>query len=189
MESTTTENPLIFCSGIGMLLPKFEESLSKFDDAFDFVLAKEDAYGVYNSELLKDAPRDLFESNGTLDDKIFFVGNIVPLMDAEGRRFNAKVAKIGDDQITFDLNHPLAGKDLHFKGSIIDVHEASEAEYKAFTQPRSCGGCGGIARDGRRRHKKADGGDRPPSAKRKPVPAALPRFATSRRPTSFSRLA
>ena len=131
VESTTTENPLIFCSGIGMLLPKFEENLSKFDDAFDFVLAKEDAYGVYNAELLKDAPRNLFETNGTLDEKIFFVGNIVPLMDAEGRRFNAKVAKIGDDQITFDLNHPLAGKDLHFKGSIIDVHEASDAEYSA----------------------------------------------------------
>ncbi|MBQ6962951.1 MAG: peptidylprolyl isomerase [Paludibacteraceae bacterium] len=148
VESTTTENPLIFCSGIGMLLPKFEENLSKFDDAFDFVLAKEDAYGVYNAELLKDAPRNLFETNGTLDEKIFFVGNIVPLMDAEGRRFNAKVAKIGDDQITFDLNHPLAGKDLHFKGSIIDVHEASEAEYKAFTQPHSCGGCGGSCSGG-----------------------------------------
>ena len=150
LESTTTENPLIFCSGIGMLLPKFEEELAKFasSDTFDFVLAKEDAYGVYRDDLLKEVERSLFETEGVLDEKMFFVGNMVPLMDAEGRRFNGRVVKITDDGITFDLNHPLAGKDLHFKGSIIDVHEASEAEYNAFTQPRSCGGCGGGCNSG-----------------------------------------
>jgi FKBP-type peptidyl-prolyl cis-trans isomerase SlyD len=46
MESATAEKPLVFCFGIGMMLPKFEEELKnkKVGDAFDFTLACNDAY-------------------------------------------------------------------------------------------------------------------------------------------------
>ena len=145
IESTTIENPLIFCSGVGMLLPKFEEQLQerKTDDSFDFILLKSDAYGERHEDLIKDADRKLFEKDGTLDEKIFFIGNTVPLMDTEGHRFNAAVVKIDKQSITFVLNHPLAGKDLHFVGSVIDAHEASEKEIESFTHACGCHGCGG----------------------------------------------
>jgi FKBP-type peptidyl-prolyl cis-trans isomerase SlyD len=70
-------------------------------------------------------------------------GNLVPLMDSEGNRVNAMVVSIGTDVVTVDLNHPLAGEDLHFVGEVIEVRDATEAEIKAFLNPGGgCGSCG-----------------------------------------------
>jgi FKBP-type peptidyl-prolyl cis-trans isomerase SlyD len=38
------------------------------------------------------------------------------------------VTDVGDDEITIDANHPLAGKTLHFDVSVEDVREATEEE-------------------------------------------------------------
>jgi FKBP-type peptidyl-prolyl cis-trans isomerase SlyD len=144
MESTTLENPLTFCSGLQLLLPKFEDEVTPLspDDTFDFTLEAEDAYGLYNKELVREVPRSVFEQGGTLDEDIFFVGNTIPLMDSEGNHFNAVVTDISDSSVTVDINHPLAGQSLHFKGKVIDIHDASQEELDRFTR-HSCGGCGG----------------------------------------------
>ena len=39
----------------------------------------------------------------------------------EGKPFRAKVLAVGDDDITLDLNHPLAGKTLHFTVEIVGI--------------------------------------------------------------------
>ena len=35
---------------------------------------------------------------------------------------------INETTVTVDVNHPLAGQDLHFTGSIVDVREATAEE-------------------------------------------------------------
>ena len=47
VEQTTTENPLTFLYGVGMMLPKFEENISGLNegDKTSFDLAAADAYG------------------------------------------------------------------------------------------------------------------------------------------------
>jgi len=43
-----------------------------------------------------------------------------------------------------DLNHPLAGEDLHFIGSILEMRIATEEEIQAAFSANSCsGGCAG----------------------------------------------
>lgn len=140
MEKATVEQPLSFVYGIGMMLPKFEENLfgMQAGDKFDFVINTEDAYGEYDDESVLDLDRAIFEIDGKIDEEVIFEGNVVPLMDNEGNRINAQVVTISDSHVTVDLNHPLAGETLHFKGSVLEVREASEKELAALMG----GGCG-----------------------------------------------
>jgi FKBP-type peptidyl-prolyl cis-trans isomerase SlyD len=101
-------------------------------DKFDFKLDQSDAYGEYEDANLIDLERAMFEVEGKLDEKIIFEGNIVPLSDSDGNHYQAVVVKVSDTHVTVDLNHPLAGEDLHFKGSVLDVHEPTSEELTAL---------------------------------------------------------
>ena len=41
---------------------------------------------------------------------------------------DGRVVEIGDDTVKVDLNHPLAGEDLHFKGEVLSVRVATADE-------------------------------------------------------------
>jgi FKBP-type peptidyl-prolyl cis-trans isomerase SlyD len=145
MEKATVEQPLNFVYGVGMMLPKFEENLfgMQVGDKFDFVINTEDAYGEYDDDSVIDLDKAIFEIDGKIDEEVIFEGNVVPLMDSEGNRVNAQVVSINDTHVKVDLNHPLAGENLHFKGSVIEVREASEQELAALMGGGGCGsGCG-----------------------------------------------
>jgi len=144
MEKATAEQPLSFIYGVGMMLPKFEENIFGLaaGDTFDFVINNEEAYGPYEDENVLDLDRSIFEIDGKLDTEVVFEGNVVPLMDNEGHRINAQVVEVTDTHVKVDLNHPLAGENLHFKGSILEVREATEKELAALTGGGCGGGCG-----------------------------------------------
>lgn len=154
MERATTEQPLTFIFGIGMMLPKFEEYLYGLEEGmnFDFIIENEDAYGPYMDEYLIDLDRSIFEIDGKLDEEMVVVGNVVPLMDSEGNRMNAEILEITTDKVKVDLNHPLAGERLHFKGKVLEVRDATEEEIQSVMgggcncgcDESSCNsGCGG----------------------------------------------
>ena len=148
MEKATAEQPLSFVYGVGMMLPKFEENLfgMQAGDKFDFVINTEDAYGEYDDASVLDLDRAIFEIDGKIDEEVIFEGNVVPLMDNEGNRINAQVVAVTDAHVTVDLNHPLAGETLHFKGSVLEVREASEKELAALMG--NGGGCGSGCGEG-----------------------------------------
>ena len=95
----------------------------------------------------KIVPRSIFEIDGKIDPKRIFEGAVVPLMNSEGERFNGTITQIGKDQITVDLNHPLAGKTLNFIGSVVEHRDATNEELQEMAKMLSgeggCGGCGG----------------------------------------------
>jgi FKBP-type peptidyl-prolyl cis-trans isomerase SlyD len=125
VESATEEQPLTFLYGAGQMLPKFEENLSTLStgDQYDFRLSAEDAYGNYDEEAVANLPKDMFK--GT---EIPEIGSIVPLQDNNGNHFQGAVVSIAEDAVIVDLNHPMAGQALHFKGNILNVRPANEEE-------------------------------------------------------------
>lgn len=146
MEQTTPENPLRFLYGMGLMLPAFEAQLKDMDSGseFDFMLPCEDAYGKYDEESVIDLPKNIFEnSEGELDDSQVYADAIVPLRDAQGNVFNARVVEVKDDVVKVDFNHPLANEDLYFSGKVIAVQDASDEEIDEALNPHghSCG-CG-----------------------------------------------
>lgn len=130
VESLNTSNPLTFLFGTGGLLPKFEENLNGLatGDSFEFSLGSEDAYGPVVESAVVQVPKTVFEVDGKIDETLMQVGSMVPMMDAEGRRLNGKVIALEGDAVKMDFNHPMAGNDLHFKGEVTDVREATEEE-------------------------------------------------------------
>jgi len=123
-ESATEEQPLTFLYGAGQMLPKFEENLSELStgDTYEFRLSAEDAYGEYDEEAVANLPIDMFK------DEIPEVGSILPLQDNNGNRFQGQVVSVAEDSVIVDLNHPMAGQELHFKGNILNVRPATPEE-------------------------------------------------------------
>jgi len=124
-ESATEEQPLTFLYGAGQMLPKFEENLSGLStgDAYDFRLAAEDAYGNYDEEAVANLPIDMFKGTEVPE-----IGSILPLQDNNGHRFEGQVVSVAEDAVIVDLNHPMAGLELHFKGNILNVRPATPEE-------------------------------------------------------------
>lgn len=153
IEETSEECPFDFVSGLNMLLPEFEQQLEPLcnGDHFDFLLTPEQAYGEYVPARVLDLDKQLFTVNGHFDAQHVHIDAIVPLQNADGQRFNGRVMAITDDKVKVDLNHPLAGKTLHFVGQILEIHDATGEEITQYLQVMtgqgSCGGncesCGG----------------------------------------------
>ena len=143
VETVTTANPLTFIYGTGGMLPKFEENLDglKAGDTFKFGLNSEDAYGPVVENAIVEVPLDVFKVDGEVDNNILQVGNMVPMMDNSGNRLNGKILSIGEDAVKMDFNHPMAGKDLFFTGTVTEIREATEEELSHGHVHGSGGGC------------------------------------------------
>ena len=66
------------------------------------------------------------------------VGKSVPMMSSNGERLNGIVLDLSDDAVKMDFNHPLAGEDLYFSGTILEVRQPSDEELARMLS----GGCG-----------------------------------------------
>lgn len=149
-EETTKQEPFRYLSGFSMTLEKFEKETAALNigDSFDFTLTKDEAYGDYYEDRVLMLDKQMFCINGKFDSENIQVDALVPLQNADGQRFLGHVLEITDTQVRMDLNHPLAGKTLNFKGTIVEKEVASPQEIQAMIahltgQGGGCGGCGG----------------------------------------------
>lgn len=153
LEEATTERPFIFISHMGVTLPAFEEKLVGLSagEEFDFTIGKDQAYGDYDDEGVLELDKEMFCIDGKFDHEHIYEDAIIPLQNQEGQRFQAQVVKVGADKVTVDLNHPLAGCDLKFVGSVLVSREATNQELEQMAKLLSgegCGGCGGCGGGG-----------------------------------------
>ena len=150
MEKATAEAPLVYCHGEGMMLPAFEHAMEGLEEgaSFDFRIPCEEAYGEYDTDGVRELDKTLFyNGDGEFDSERVFVGAIVPMNTADGQIINAQIAEITKNKVTIDLNHPLAGENLHFVGKVLNIRKVTEGELKALHH-RGCGGCGGHCSGG-----------------------------------------
>lgn len=150
MEKATAEQPLTFVFGVGMMLEAFERNLKglQVGDAFDFVLPCAEAYGNYSDEQIAELPKHIFEIEGKFDSEAIAVDKMIPMMTADGHRLEGLVVEVGDDFVRMDFNHPLAGEDLHFVGSVLEVRKSTEEELEKILSPCGCGHCHGDCEGG-----------------------------------------
>lgn len=145
-EETTPEEPLQYIHGLGMMIPAFEQNLEGLSegDHFDFMIPTAEAYGEYNDDDVINLPKNIFLIEGKFDTETIKAGEIVPLVDAEGNRINAEIVEVMENEVRVDLNHPLAGEDLYFKGHIVSVTQPTDEELQQMMNPHhGCGGCHG----------------------------------------------
>jgi FKBP-type peptidyl-prolyl cis-trans isomerase SlyD len=148
LYETPGGNPIAFVTGMGLMVTGFEEHLVQLSagDEFDFTLQPAEAFGERDEDLVRGVPRKIFEINGKFDSENIFPGAEVPLMDSEGNHFMGTIVKVGDTEVTVDLNSPLAGKVLQFTGTVFENREATlqemEQTAKILSGEAGCGGCG-----------------------------------------------
>lgn len=142
-EEASSEHPFQFISGLGTTLEDFEEAIVPLakGDKFDFTIPAKEAYGEYDDALVLNLPKDMFVVDGHFDSKVISPGNIVPLMDNEGRRLNGCVVEVKEDIVVMDMNHPLAGDDLTFVGVVLENREATPEEIQGMINMMSGGSC------------------------------------------------
>ena len=111
--------PLEFVCGAGMMILGFDRAVAAMNvgDVIDVHLMPSEAYGEVEPEAFITVPvKELGSGVKDLkvDDKVY-------LQNALGQPFVARVAALTDDEITFDANHEMAGKELNFKIELVEV--------------------------------------------------------------------
>jgi FKBP-type peptidyl-prolyl cis-trans isomerase SlyD len=126
LDSSEGKDPLAYIQGIGNLIPGLEEQLEgkAAGDKVDTVVSPEKGYGVRSEENVHVVPLSSFEADG--DEKLQ-EGMQVRVETNQGVSL-ADVSKIEGENVTLDLNHPLAGETLHFNVEVVDVRDATKEE-------------------------------------------------------------
>ena len=140
IDKSPEGQPLGFITGTGQIIPGLEKALMgrTAGDNARLVVEPEDAYGPVKDNLFQEIPKTQFPSDVDIKPGMAF--------EAQGPHgpFMITVAKINDnDTVTVDLNHPMAGKQLHFDVNVVEVREPTAEELAAAAASLSSGcGCG-----------------------------------------------
>ena len=120
-DSSEGRDPLEFVIGSGQVIPGFDAAVSDLGvgDTATVTIVAADAYGEHSDEGMQTFPRDAFPPDASPE-----VGWAVELSAPDGQRVPATVAEVTDESITLDFNHPLAGQDLTFEITLVEVVEA-----------------------------------------------------------------
>lgn len=141
VHQTSADDPERIIYGVtrGVIVP-LEKAIEGMQagDEFDVLVKSEDAFGPHDSEQMVTLPRDIFVVDDKFDEDVVKPGAVLPMMTADGYKINGVVAEVGPENVVMDFNHPLAGKDVRFKGKITLVRDATAEELK----PQAGCGCG-----------------------------------------------
>lgn len=130
IESTDGGAPLVYLHGVNAMIPGFEKQLDGLavGDKFSFPVSPEEGYGPIHEQAIVELPKTNFEVDGKFQGDIVKEGATIPMQDQEGNPLRGIVQNITEDMVKLDFNHPLAGKELHFAGEVVEVREATAEE-------------------------------------------------------------
>ncbi len=124
LDTSEGRQPLAYIHGMGHIIIGLEKALlgKKAGEKIKAVIAPEEAYGTRSNELVETVPISNFQAPDTVKEGVQFQAR-----DADGLHI-ATVTKVADDEVTLDMNHPLADETLHFDVEIKEVRQATEEE-------------------------------------------------------------
>jgi FKBP-type peptidyl-prolyl cis-trans isomerase SlyD len=125
IDQSTPDQPLQFITGLGHIIPGLENEILKMEkgDTKEILVKAADAYGPVNPDAFQEINRSDLAHIENLEE-----GMLLYAQDNQGNQIPVKIAKVTDEKVLVDLNHPLAGKDLLFNVKIVDVRDATEEE-------------------------------------------------------------
>lgn len=112
--------PLEFVCGAGMMIKGFDAAVMDMEvgQTIDIHLMPEEAYGMPDPENMLTAEIEQLPGSEDLE-----VGQKVYLSDPMGRPIPVVVAAKDEKTITLDANHEMAGKELNFNITLVEVVE------------------------------------------------------------------
>ena len=140
IDSTENLAPIQFIHGRGNIIPGLERELAgmKVGDTKIVHVQPEDAYGTFDPNAFTDVARDQFPPDFEIR-----IGGEIRVRTTSGHFLTAIIDSMQDENVKLNLNHPLAGKELHFDAKIVDLRNATDEEIENGQLGGGCSGCGG----------------------------------------------
>ena len=111
-------DPLEFTIGEGRLLPAFEQAVIglSINQSTNVSIPSDEAYGPHDDEKI------ITLDWSQMGDYVPEVGEQLPLYDpSTGQNVTATVLSVSEAGVVVDANHPLAGKDLNFEITLVEI--------------------------------------------------------------------
>ena len=131
-DSTEDKEPLTFLVGASQVIPEFEKQVTALQpgQSKTFKVKAKEAYGEPDPEKVITLPRDgKFKDIELKEGSVIFANNKAP--NGQVVQTPMRVVKLDNKNVTLDYNHPLAGKDLNFDVTLVDVKEPKVEAAKA----------------------------------------------------------
>jgi FKBP-type peptidyl-prolyl cis-trans isomerase SlyD len=125
VDSSAGGDPLEYLHGAANIIPGLERELEGMSvgESKSVTVSPADGYGMVDEESFMDAPRDQFPADIPLKP-----GLEMELTLPDGEHAYARVDSVEDNIVHLNMNHPLAGKELHFEVKVIGLRDATEEE-------------------------------------------------------------
>ena len=119
-DTSEDGDPLSFTIGENRVIPGFEEAVTGMEpgDSKTTEVEPEQAYGEHRDDMVMEMERDQIPQD--VDPE---VGQQLQLRLENGQTVPVLITALGEDTVTIDANHPLAGRKLLFDIELVDVSE------------------------------------------------------------------
>lgn len=120
---TTGDEAAAYIFGSEAILPGLEAAMADKEAGHEFEVAvtPETGFGEYDEDLVVRVPKSNINAEN-LEVGMEFMAEL------EGEQRIFEVVELEDENAILDGNHPYAGKNLKFKGQVIEVREATKEE-------------------------------------------------------------
>jgi len=125
IDSSEKGGPIRFVQGGGEIIPGLERQINglTLGEKQSFTVSAKEGYGEFSEDRIVDMPRDEFPESIPLE-----LGVRLKMRDEDGSPLQARIHEIGDDFVKLNFNHVLAGKELQFDVTVIELRAASAEE-------------------------------------------------------------
>ena len=138
-DTSSGRQPLEVQIGAGKVIKGFEEALlgMSLNEKKSFTIEPEDAYGQRDESLKRVFARAEVPPEIDLQ-----VGQIVGVRSQEGQQIPASIVQVDDENVTADMNHPLAGEVLHFEIEVVGISSTPTQDPDECGHGCDCSSCG-----------------------------------------------
>src|SRR5690554_1714545 len=117
-DSSENREPLEFVVGDGNMIKGFDTAVEGMETGSNkrVVIPSGEAYGEKRQDMIVDIPVDQVPPEIKPE-----VGMDLSIQNQNGQPTPVKVVHVDDEKITLDANHPLAGEDLTFDITLVEI--------------------------------------------------------------------
>ena len=125
LDRSEDSKPMSYLHGAGNIIPGLEKAMvgKSPGDSFQVRVEPAEAYGDVNPEGIKIIEKKAFQGVDTIEPGMTFEAQA-----PDGKSQRIVVKKVEGDNVTIDVNHPLAGVPLNFDIEVVGVREPTEEE-------------------------------------------------------------
>jgi FKBP-type peptidyl-prolyl cis-trans isomerase SlyD len=125
VDSSAGGDPLEYLHGVGNIIPGLEREMDGMavGDSKKVIVVAEDGYGELDEDAFIEAPRSEFP-----EDMPIKPGVELELSGPEGQPMYARIESLEGETVVLNMNHPLAGKELHFDVKVVGLRDATDEE-------------------------------------------------------------